>query len=152
MDLAPYSRPSASDHGEVQKLLTKPSKMKAPQADTCEKSFGHFGQYLICRYLVLAKRSLPFPGQYFTRSDISRNDHYQSPGNALCVVSCTCTVRVMGNTLLVVAVGHFLDNTLLVVLPNQEYEIPTTYTYFGEFLIRVCKNEGRNPFTNQKTL
>ena len=48
-------------------------------------------------------------------------------------------VRAMGNTLLVVAVGHFLDNTLLVVLTNGECEIPTTYTYFGEFLIRVCK-------------
>ena len=48
-------------------------------------------------------------------------------------------VRAMGNTLLVVAVGHFLDNTLLVVLTNGACEIPTTYTYFGEFLIRVCK-------------
>ena len=59
-------------------------------------------------------------------------------------------VRAVGNTLLVVAVGHFLDNTLLVVLTNGECEIPTTYTYFGEFLIRVCKMRPW-PFTNQKS-
>ena len=62
------------------------------------------------------------------------------------------TLRVMGNTLLVVAVGHFLDNTLLVVLPNRECEIPTTYTYFGEFLIRVCKMRAATLYQSENVI